>query len=104
MKKIVFWVSQIIVAPVFLAALLMNAFSDAIIKVCHWYEGWAFDYEAEGWMHIGDGVYKHEPITMDLSDVPIDEWMEEPTGSPKWNIAMDAYAQRQRDSKAFIVN
>lgn len=104
MKKIVFWASQIIVAPVFLAAQAVHAFSDAIIKICHWYEAWAFGYEKHGWKNLGHGIYKYEPISMDLDDVPIDDWLNMPAGSPEWNIAMDAIAQQRRSSKAFTLN
>lgn len=58
MKKILFWVSQPVLIPVLVIGLSLEWVGECITKLCHAFEGWAFEYEKRGWKHLGEGIYR----------------------------------------------
>lgn len=57
MKKALFWATCILTVPLFLIVEMFMRVGEFILNRLHDYEGWAFDYEKEGWENRGDGIW-----------------------------------------------
>lgn len=57
MKKVLFWTTCILTVPTFLIVEMLMVVGEFILTLLHDFEGWAFDYEKDGWENRGDGIW-----------------------------------------------
>lgn len=63
MKKVLFWGTSIFTFPCFLLFDLLVTVSEFMIDLLRQYEAWAFEYEKNGFKHVGNGIW------IDRSDI-----------------------------------
>ena len=57
MKKVLFWGTSILTFPCFLILDSLASMAEFMIGVLRQYEAWAFEYEKNGYEHLGDGIW-----------------------------------------------